>query len=142
MFCLLASFLPLSFSLSLSLYNFLENKTSQFQEQPRTGVTFPSEVSTRGWTSRPGRLVRVLLGSLKISVLPVFSLRSRERCPSGREGVGEPKKSVSMGQIQQTRASPAATTTRSQDVNGNTGRFQTLHHPNFLAKISSVFLDD
>merc|ERR550539_438461 len=71
------------------------------REQPRTGVTFPSEVSTRGWTSRPG------------------SLRSRERCPSGREGVGEPKKSVSMGQIQPTRASPATTNTRSQDVNGN-----------------------
>ena len=51
-----------------------------------------------------------------------FSLRSRERCHSGRETVGEPKKSVSMGQIQPSRANPANTSSRAQDVNGNTGQ--------------------
>merc|ERR1712062_89285 len=81
-----------------------QSGSTRITREPRTGVTFPSEISTRGWTSRPG------------------SLRSRERCPSGREGVvGEPKKSVSMGQIQPSRASPA----RPQDVNGNTGRLLT-----------------
>ena len=120
-----ASPYSLSFSLSFSIYNWTDMKLNS----SISGAANRGDLSLGGFNSWLDlQTWQVSWASLSLACRTVgsekyhFSLRSRERCHSGRETVGEPKKSVSMGQIQPSRANPANTSSRAQDVNGNTGQ--------------------